>query len=104
LEAPNQASASRNSSEPLEIKTEYVQQNGQSFSPSFKRIGDPSSHDIQNAPGNAFNEGYSGDRVTPAEKEQQVCQVILRMTSDVKWKQRAKRNLNEKYILVSILS
>ncbi|KAK7343143.1 hypothetical protein VNO80_26106 [Phaseolus coccineus] len=71
LEAPTQASASRNSSEPLEIKTEYVQQNGQSFSPSFKRIGDSSSHDIQNAPGNTFNEGYSGDRVTPAEKEQQ---------------------------------
>jgi len=61
----------------LEVKTEYVQQNGQSFSPSFKRIGDSSSHDVQNAPGNTFNIGYSRDRITPAEKEQQVCQIIL---------------------------
>ncbi|BAT89245.1 Protein LNK2-like protein [Vigna angularis] len=71
LEAPHQANALRNSSEPLEIKTEYVQQNGRSFSPSFKRIGDASSHDIQNAPGKTFNVGYSRDRITPAEKEQQ---------------------------------
>ncbi|WVZ01817.1 hypothetical protein V8G54_022623 [Vigna mungo] len=71
LEAPHQASALRNNSEPLEIKTEYVQPNGQSFSPSFKRIDDASSHDIQNAPGKTFNVGYSRDRITPAEKEQQ---------------------------------
>ncbi|CAJ1978116.1 unnamed protein product [Sphenostylis stenocarpa] len=71
LKAPNQANALRNRSEPLEIKAEYVQPNDQSFSPTVKRIEDSSSHDIQNATGTTFNLGYSRDRVTPAEKEQQ---------------------------------
>ncbi|TKY68256.1 hypothetical protein E2542_SST04492 [Spatholobus suberectus] len=71
LEAPSPATALRNRSEPLEIRAEYVQQNDQSFSPRVRRIGDSSSHDIQNAPANTFNVGYPRDRIIPAEKEQQ---------------------------------
>ena len=77
LEAPNPTSALSNRSEPLEIKAEYVQQNDQSFSPRFKKIGNSSSHDIANAPANTFNVGYDRDRIAPADKEQQVCQAIL---------------------------
>ncbi|KAK7314219.1 hypothetical protein VNO77_39432 [Canavalia gladiata] len=71
LEAPSRASALRNRSEPLEIKAEYVQHNGQSFSPIFKRIGDSSSHDIQNAHANTVNVGYARERVITTGKEQQ---------------------------------
>ncbi|KAH1102406.1 hypothetical protein AAZX31_13G181200 [Glycine max] len=71
LEAPNPTSALSNRSEPLEIKAEYVQQNDQSFSPRFKKIGNSSSHDIANAPANTFNVGYDRDRIAPADKEQQ---------------------------------
>jgi len=77
LEAPSPASTLRNRSEPLEIKADYVQHNGQSFSPSFKRIGDSSSHDIQNAQANTISVGYARDRIIPTEKEQQVCEAIL---------------------------
>ncbi|RDX69660.1 Protein LNK2 [Mucuna pruriens] len=71
LAAPSSASVLKSRSETLEIKAEYVQQNDQSFSPRFKRTGDSSSHDIQNAPANTFNVGYARDRIIPSEKEQQ---------------------------------
>ncbi|XP_027355953.1 protein LNK2-like isoform X3 [Abrus precatorius] len=71
LESPSPGSALRNRSEPLEIKAEYVQHNGQSFSPSFKSISDSSSQDIQNAHANTVNVGYARDRIIPTEKVQQ---------------------------------
>ncbi|XP_061350014.1 protein LNK2-like isoform X2 [Gastrolobium bilobum] len=71
LEAPSPASALRNRTEPLEVKAEYVQRNDQSFSFSFKRIGDSSSHDTQNAHATTVSAGYARGRSIPTEKEQQ---------------------------------
>ncbi|KAJ1413542.1 hypothetical protein SESBI_19618 [Sesbania bispinosa] len=70
-EAQSPASALRNRSEPLEIKTKYDHRNDRSFSASFKRIGHSASHDKQNAHATTGNAGYARGRSIPTEKEQQ---------------------------------
>ncbi|XP_065868294.1 protein LNK2 isoform X2 [Euphorbia lathyris] len=59
-----------NTSEHFEIKTEYTQEDGQSFTLDYGKMNLPASHGLQNAFAASDHVEYSGDRSKPVVKEQ----------------------------------
>ncbi|XP_014501133.1 protein LNK2 [Vigna radiata var. radiata] len=73
LDTPSSSGALRNGTDPLEIKEEYVQCNGdKSLDLSYEKIGIPASQVLQNSCTITGNAGNDGVRSKPTEKERQV--------------------------------